>query len=108
MDEDHPAKRIKLIKDEENSKSCDDCAVNESVEDANTEECSLCLHCSSLENPILPNHMCPQCSANSWKVCQCCHELLLSRSCPICRGDYAPIVMYTVPGKQECYFSLLF
>jgi len=74
-------------------------ADEEEEEDQNGEECSLCMHHGSNENPLLPSHQCPQCKQGAWKVCQCCHELLLSRSCPICRGDYAPIVMHVVPGS---------
>jgi len=98
----HVAKRLKV--DQESEKNIetttevDGEVENQDITNDNNDECSLCLNHSSSENPLLPSHQCPQCKKDAWKLCQCCHELLLSRSCPICRGDYAPIVMCTVPG----------
>eukprot|EP01039_Chlorochromonas_danica_P000759 gene759-824_t len=52
---------------------------------------------NSNESP-LQKHQCRQCAGDAWMVCECCNEALLSRTCPVCRGDYAPIVMYPMPG----------
>jgi rRNA maturation protein Nop10 len=72
-------------------------------EDEGEEEvvCSLCMEPGTEDCKLLKEHQCPQCSKDAWKICQTCNESLLSRTCPVCRGDYAPIVMYNVPGKYS-------
>mmetsp|Transcript_14110 Transcript_14110/g.15296 ORF Transcript_14110/g.15296 Transcript_14110/m.15296 type:complete len:291 (+) Transcript_14110:75-947(+) len=67
-------------------------------ENSGEEICSLCMEVGTEDCPILENHQCPQCAKDAWKICQCCNESLLSRTCPVCRGEYAPIVMYLMPG----------
>ena len=29
-----------------------------------------------------------------------CEETILSRKCPVCRGEYAPIILYEFPDLQ--------
>lgn len=45
---------------------------------------------------ILANHNCPVCVSGAWDVCEVCDENLLSRTCPVCNSDYAPMVLYVV------------
>jgi hypothetical protein len=61
------------------------------------EQCVLCFDEHSETSP-LQSHCCPQCKKDAWKICLVCHEGILSRSCPVCRGDYAPLIMHIVPG----------
>jgi len=70
---------------------------NDSAE-SNEPFCSFCMDEGNPTNPLLPNHQCPQCAPNAWHVCLVCNEALLSRLCPMCRAEYAPIVMHKVPG----------
>ena len=60
-------------------------------------ECSLCLGTGSEENALLESHNCGQCRTGAWKICHNCDEKLLSRTCPVCRGDYAPLILHAVP-----------
>ncbi len=60
--------------------------------------CVVCMETGSVDKPLLPNHQCKQCVKNSWRICVCCNESLLSRTCPVCRGNYAPIVLHPMPG----------
>ena len=80
-------------------------------DDGNEEEqeeyCSLCMEVGTDECPILEDHQCPQCAPGAWKICQVCNEALLSRTCPVCRGEYAPILMYPMPGMVLNFFSLV-
>jgi hypothetical protein len=66
------------------------------VEDVAT--CVVCFEEGSESSPILSTHQCPQCSKGAWNICLVCNEGLLSRTCPVCRGDYAPMVMHLIPG----------
>lgn len=72
----------------------------EEDEQGNEEICSLCMEVGTEDCPILEDHQCPQCAPGAWKICQVCNESLLSRTCPVCRGEYAPILMYPMPGKH--------
>jgi hypothetical protein len=64
------------------------------------ELCVVCMESDSTDRPLLPNHNCSQCSKHAWKICVCCNESLLSRICPMCRGNYAPILLHVVPGTS--------
>lgn len=46
---------------------------------------------------FLDAHSCGQCNKDSWRICETCEETCLSRKCPVCRGEYAPVVMYEFP-----------
>lgn len=61
------------------------------------ECCVLCLQGAD-EKPLLDSHGCSRCSKDAWKICVDCNNTRLSRECPICRGDYAPIVLTVIPG----------
>lgn len=61
------------------------------------EECSICLEPGTDQNPIVP-HGCPKCNKDAWKICECCNETRLSRNCPMCRSEYAPLVFHLMPG----------
>ena len=56
---------------------------------ADASECAVC-HSSAAECTLVP-HGCARCVAGAWGVCESCHASLLSRTCPICRGVYAPL-----------------
>lgn len=81
---DQPSKKVKSLEAEEESKLEDVCIV--------------CMESNSAERPLLVEHQCAQCSKNAWKICACCNESILSRVCPVCRGNYAPIMLHVVPG----------
>jgi len=60
-------------------------------------ECSVCLENHSESNHVI-DHQCGSCTKDAWKICEECNEKLLSRTCPFCRLDYAPVILYAVPG----------
>jgi hypothetical protein len=97
-----PSKRLRINEQCEfiaNNNTTADQDSNQASSEEEEEICSLCMEPATADCPILPEHQCPQCAKDAWKICQTCNESLLSRTCPVCRGDYAPIVMHTVPGK---------
>ena len=61
--------------------------------------CILCMEEGSVESPLLSEHQCAQCNKDAWKICACCNETILSRICPVCRGNYAPILLHVIPGN---------
>eukprot|EP01042_Synura_sphagnicola_P031415 gene31415-40449_t len=79
---------VEEVKKEEEGKS----------DDVHGDTCVVCMDEGSEVSPILENHQCPQCAPGAWKICRVCNEALLSRLCPVCRSEYAPIVMHTMPG----------
>ena len=52
-----------------------------------SKECAICLE----SNETVGAHGCKQCRADAWTVCENCDALLLSRVCPLCKGDYRPL-----------------
>eukprot|EP00462_Mataza_sp_D1_P021891 CAMPEP_0175140366 /NCGR_PEP_ID=MMETSP0087-20121206/11436_1 /TAXON_ID=136419 /ORGANISM="Unknown Unknown, Strain D1" /LENGTH=272 /DNA_ID=CAMNT_0016423515 /DNA_START=178 /DNA_END=999 /DNA_ORIENTATION=- len=89
----------------------DQAGTNESREAAENR-CGICLqegslssnHCSGnieaeLAIKLLP-HQCSICKPLAWKVCDKCNENLLSRTCPMCNSDYAPLPLYRVGGRS--------
>ena len=42
-------------------------------------------------------HGCNTCKKDAWHICEECHLGRLSRQCPICRGEYAPELLYPFP-----------
>ena len=63
--------------------------------------CVVCMETNNSERPLLPEHQCSQCRKGAWKICVCCNDSILSRTCPVCRSNYAPILLHVVPGKTE-------
>lgn len=76
--------------------------VENAAEDASTGSddcvCIVCMESDCSDRPLLEEHQCKQCSKDAWKICACCNDSILSRTCPVCRGDYAPILLQVVPG----------
>ena len=70
------------------------------AEDGNT--CAVCMEGQSEERQILSHHNCPQCAPDAWKICDLCDNHMISKICPICRGDYAPRVLHKVFGPALC------
>lgn len=109
--EEKPAKKIKLADGkEENEAAAAPAVVVDTEEDAAVEAGAKpdephCLVCMEPDNPDSPlqKHHCPQCVENAWLICVCCNEALLSRTCPVCRGNYAPIVMHPMPGMYSVH-----
>jgi len=66
-------------------------------------ECSVCLENPSESNQVI-DHQCGSCTKDAWKICEECNEKLLSRTCPFCRLDYAPVMLYAVPGRFNDQF----
>lgn len=69
------------------------------------ENCSICFEEGTLINAIIP-HGCTKCNLDSWSVCQSCNDTLLSRKCPMCRSEYAPLVFHQMPGKISILYSI--
>ena len=80
--------------------------INGTTDDENEERdcCVVCMRnpeeLAAAESPMMEHHSCPQCSVTSWNICEECEEHCLSRKCPICRGQYAPIVLHGFPDLQ--------
>jgi hypothetical protein len=74
--QEHPSKKVKLNEKEEEE-----------------EVCAICLDSSDL----LPSHGCNQCTATAFSICGGCHQSCLSRLCPLCRGEYAPVIFHPYP-----------
>ncbi len=72
--------------------------VESTPEVKNVDICTVCMEEGTEESPII-EHQCPRCAKDAWKICLVCNEALLSRTCPVCRGDYAAVEMHLVPGK---------
>lgn len=72
----------------------------EEIVDESGPTCVLCMEEGTPLNPILESHQCSQCAPQAWKICHVCNEALLSRLCPVCRSEYAPIVMHVMPGMK--------
>lgn len=68
--------------------------VNISKEDS-TISCAVCFETYNEGNNMISFHQCPQCVPEAWRICNKCEQSILSRSCPICRGDYAPLAYYS-------------
>ena len=60
------------------------------------DNCAICFE----SDKLLEGHGCATCKKDSWKICESCNESRLSRTCPICAGDYSPLILYAVPGKS--------
>lgn len=74
--------------------------VAENASDGSTESvCIVCMEADCSDRPLIDEHQCKQCSKDAWRICACCNDTLLSRTCPVCRGDYAPILLHVVPGE---------
>ena len=63
--------------------------------------CAICLQDApsspSSEWALLDEHGCSTCKKGAWSICRDCHAGRLSRECPICRSDYAPLILYPFP-----------
>ncbi|KAJ1440804.1 hypothetical protein B484DRAFT_443229 [Ochromonadaceae sp. CCMP2298] len=57
------------------------------------EACIVCMENQTPERALI-EHQCTVCTKDSWKICEQCNTSILSRSCPVCRSDYAPVVMF--------------
>jgi len=97
---DNDNKDEKLIRDDKSSNENDDNEnhqkkkiklINEEVEEEII--CAICFE----NNNLLPQHGCKQCNQESFKICKGCHNSCLSRLCPLCRGEYAPIIYTPYP-----------
>ena len=61
--------------------------------------CAICgIETDNDEFQLLDSHKCPVCSKDAWHICEVCDEALLSRTCPICRSDYAPLILCAALG----------
>jgi hypothetical protein len=72
------------------------------------EFCIVCMESGNSENPLMESHQCTQCVKGAWRICVCCNETRLSRLCPVCRGDYAPLVLYIMPGLYSKILKLTY
>lgn len=83
---------------EENETEVADHKIDENKNEQRELMCILCMEEGSVESPLLNEHQCAQCNKDAWKICACCNETILSRICPVCRGNYAPILLHVIPG----------
>lgn len=111
-EDEHVAKRSRRTNESEDKQ--DNNTTETKVADSNEAQseiveatCVLCMDEGTALNPILPQHQCTQCAPDAWKVCLVCNEALLSRLCPVCRTEYAPNVMYRMPGISIPIFVVL-
>ena len=76
---------------------------------AANEICVVCMmniaELQEADCPMMLEHSCRQCNKASWNICENCEEQVLSRKCPVCRGEYAPIVLYEFPDLQPNLLS---
>ncbi len=56
------------------------------------EFCALCLQSPDDGTVLKEQHQCKQCVPTAWRICGSCEENILSRTCPVCHGDYGCIV----------------
>lgn len=96
--DEHAAKRIRK-NDDEDSAIVETVDLTKSADADIGPTCLICMEEAASLNPLLPDHQCPQCAPGSWTVCHVCNEALLSRLCPVCRAEYAPITMHIMPGN---------
>jgi hypothetical protein len=69
------------------------------VSDQKELTCGICFEGSTAENTV-QCHQCSTCTADAWHVCGVCNSSLLSRACPFCKTDYAPMILYEVSGRH--------
>ena len=62
-------------------------------------ECAICLH-SELDRPLRP-HGCGTCAPDAWRVCDDCERNLVSRSCPMCQGDYRALELFAYQRLED-------
>lgn len=94
-DDSSDERNIKRMKSDNTEVSS--CGDNVYQEEEAEEVCIVCME-TNLSDKQLVKHQCHQCAENAWKICVCCNEALLSRTCPVCRSEYAPIILYSMPG----------
>lgn len=107
MEEEQERKKQRTVSNENEDKDKNKANSNNSNFD---ETCIVCMESNSTEKPFMENHQCKQCSIGAWHICVCCNESLLSRTCPVCRSEYAPIVLHALQGccyRILPYFSIL-
>lgn len=75
---------------------------NLTKEDPSEEDCcAICMESDNMED----NHGCPQCAIGAWNICCICHLNTLGRTCPICKHDYQPQILYKVPKIPQFPFN---
>lgn len=86
----------KPINDEVNNNNDEDENHRKKKIKLNEENESMCVICFENDN-LLPQHGCKQCNQSSFQICQVCHVSCLSKLCPLCRGEYAPMIYSPYP-----------
>jgi hypothetical protein len=61
--------------------------AEEQKTESESDVCALCME-GAVENKVIIPHNCPRCRKDAWVICDLCNESRLSRSCPMCNGDY--------------------
>lgn len=109
---DNNMKQSKVMKcadggDSDGNKKCTNAAVDIDKSESSLVEnndvlnsCAICMETPESGKNI-SFHSCPTCKKDAWKICEVCNESRLSRSCPICNGDYAPLVLYSMPSESD-------
>ena len=62
-------------------------------------ECAICLQ-GEPDRRLLP-HGCDTCAPEAWRVCEECERNLVSRSCPVCQGDYRGLELFAHQRLEE-------
>lgn len=59
--------------------------------------CAICMETEPIIT-FLESHNCSICVKTAWDICVKCEPALLSRLCPVCKGDYKALQLHGVPG----------
>lgn len=80
------------------------CAEERKGQEVDEDSCAVCMRSreelQAADAPLRDEHGCAQCTKTSWSICEECEEHHLSRKCPVCRGEYAPMMMYVFPDLE--------
>lgn len=70
--------------------------------EATPTACAICFEGHN-DGKTIMDHQCSQCKAGAWYICELCNESRLSRTCPLCNGDYAPLLLYAMPNESVLF-----
>mmetsp|Transcript_23909 Transcript_23909/g.32750 ORF Transcript_23909/g.32750 Transcript_23909/m.32750 type:complete len:238 (-) Transcript_23909:1640-2353(-) len=60
--------------------------------------CRICMEVPTDDNYFMEFHQCTRCLPSDYVICFVCHGTVVTRLCPRCHADYAPIVLHEMPG----------
>lgn len=80
----------------ESAAAAGECKAEAAAEVEQPSECLICRN-GEEDEVALHAHGCSTCKRDAWVICDECDERCVSRMCPVCRCDYAPLKMYRFP-----------